>query len=69
MDDPLLNIYSFKFNKVYIFWHEIKNLNLVFCTGWNNDYKLASGGVIVRIFLIFDNNSINNKATTLCLHT
>ena len=30
---------------------------------------VASGGVIVRIFLIFDNNSINNKATTLCLHT
>ena len=28
MDDPLLNIYSFKFNEVYIFWHEIKNLNL-----------------------------------------
>ena len=28
MDDPLLNIYSFKFNEVYIFWLEIKNLNL-----------------------------------------
>ena len=28
MDDPLLNIYSFKFNEVYIFWHEIKNLTL-----------------------------------------
>ena len=30
---------------------------------------VASGGVIVRIFLIFDKNSINNKATILCLHT
>ena len=30
---------------------------------------VASGWVIVRIFLLFDNNSINNKATTLCLHT
>ena len=30
---------------------------------------VASGGVIVRIFLIFDYNSINNKATILCLHT
>ena len=30
--------------------------------------RVASGGVIVHIFLIFDNNSINNKATTLCLH-
>ena len=28
MDDPLLNIYSFKFIEVYIFLHEIKNLNL-----------------------------------------
>ena len=32
-------------------------------------YRVASGGVIVHIFFIFDNNSINNKATTLCLHT
>ena len=28
MDDPLLNIYSFKFNELYIYWHEIENLNL-----------------------------------------
>ena len=28
MEDTLLNIYSFKFKEVYIFWHEIKNLNL-----------------------------------------
>ena len=33
-------------------------------------FELASvKRVIVRIFLIFDNYSINNKATTLCLHT
>ena len=34
-----------------------------------SDNLIASGGVTVRIFLIFDNNSINSIATTLCLHT
>ena len=30
MDDTLLNIYSFKFNKNFRFLQEVKNLNL----GW-----------------------------------
>ena len=29
MDDPLLHIYSLKFNKNFRFLHEIKNLNLM----------------------------------------
>ena len=29
LDDTLLNIYSFKFNEVYIFWHEIKKSKLM----------------------------------------
>ena len=46
----------------------VKNLNLGADPNLG-DFTVASSGVIVRIFLIFDNNSINNKATTLCLHT
>ena len=47
------------FTNLRILFQHKKQKNNCFYLNW----------LIVRIFLIFDNNSINNKATILCLHS
>ena len=47
MDDTLLNIYSFKFNEVYIYWHEIKKSKLTMDDTLLNIYSFKFNEVYI----------------------